>query len=1372
MNDIHFYSPTSHNTLNYHAELEASDTSDSDTIDSEYPHSQTSSVLTQSEFLEEAESDEHSLDNPWKFIHVSFIPQEVRNVVEQAGIPAPQIVITDTDEDLASGMCLQREIICDLCGEPINVTAWSNYAFRQHRDSKRCKKTRLRTEKMKEDVHASVQLRSLSRSPTPQPMSPLPSSQPTHTPGSSDRRVVSEGSIASHSSAASLMVMAPYTRSHSAPPLLPDPQIYLPREDYQSVILHGQENIHLPSLCEGTKLEWTAGSIYRTFPWQILEDQTLGFYVCGFQNRGQDIWIKSDACYVLADPDNESCTRCRQLPNLRIIENLRTRADGVVPHTPNIWLHFEQLQAKLLEDRQELVQQRTMVSNQVQKLRRLDTYLSDYKRLVMAIATSDVKWIRQLIQIALKQRVSIRAILARIESAVGNVYEARGYDGVDLDLARLVRHLGGPQLLYAMSKALGLPSSTTARRRSKTSIVRPCPAAPKPAEIAANIQSCFAGAIESAAREVGLDCGKPGQVLMIDGIAICQEATVAAIGPFSSENYHPIPVMVSATCKSENSTEFAGLLRMLIAQWKLHGEAACGPLWVISTDGDATFRGASYEVLMDRSFNMRGAIYWQLCHLEGLNLQCGLDDIIMGPDPKHLLKHECHSTAHPEDPQLIYCLQYSGAATLLRSKDGMMVNGVAIHRGHLARFLFLLPGQTKESVDTLIDPADHQNVPRAVKLLQSLAALRSLQLSDSTLSPTEQLLLHSLCVIAELWDSLLQPLINPDLSLSQQLRSLSKFAHMSFYLYRQHGSSFMSNQLYGDTQALVKAAFVCVARQKALDPSKKFHLYQLGSDRLEEVFGEVRTQTHDRNCDITQLSDRLSTSVDCVDIFNHHPEWNRGHRRISYSGREGVDHVNPTYFRGDLVVQNVFLDGSWRSGMHDATDALQGTGPGPKFMPLDPGFDFLRPFGGNSYPGVATDIDRSAIAADINEMESGVIDQSGTHSEGILDDTPSTEPSDDGAIPELDVELEDFLHESNEEGLVSTSQDKAKDWIECTLTNGTTKAIHKASILSALFQSGFGQLSIEQLLRVHCYTKDFRKPNLNNNEICGEKAILTSDIAICPVRTSDMFAIAFISIVAFERKGIRLYQIDEDELNSPETDVFVSGQVISMCDLYDTVQATRKWVWTGDYVRFQVAKSASGVPGINAPSEGSRKSHIVRVPGHLVQVLNVDILPTSFLPAKNRAVFDSKGVTSSWFVKHDWLTETMNVMFDAKGGEEYLSGPSKLAKYGESTAFPYKDGNGLDCLVLQNATRSLAEKNVESFGKVTCYQCGILVEPDQLRGHVGKHVLHALVGVKEAGLREGSEVDPHNACGFCGRPMSAACEVGLKKTVAKSYTVD
>ena len=83
----------------------------------------------------------------------------------------------------------------------------------------------------------------------------------------------------------------------------------------------------------------------------------------------------------------------------------------------------------------------------------------------------------------------------------------------------------------------------------------------------------------------------------------------------------------------------------------------------------------------------------------------------------------------------------------------------------------------------------------------------------------------------------------------------------------------MPNVLYHDIQASVQNAFFTAVKFKALFPNKQLYLYQIGSDPVEHLFRSIRTQNHDRNCDILQLESRLSRAAVLDKIFMKHPDW-------------------------------------------------------------------------------------------------------------------------------------------------------------------------------------------------------------------------------------------------------------------------------------------------------------------------------------------------------------------------------------------------------------------------------------------------------------------------------------------------------------------
>jgi hypothetical protein len=69
-------------------------------------------------------------------------------------------------------------------------------------------------------------------------------------------------------------------------------------------------------------------------------------------------------------------------------------------------------------------------------------------------------------RIGLANGNSVSTVTNTITRAVEVLYRARGFNVYDQDLALLVYRLGGLSLLYAVSKALGLPSISSVKRNA------------------------------------------------------------------------------------------------------------------------------------------------------------------------------------------------------------------------------------------------------------------------------------------------------------------------------------------------------------------------------------------------------------------------------------------------------------------------------------------------------------------------------------------------------------------------------------------------------------------------------------------------------------------------------------------------------------------------------------------------------------------------------------------------------------------------------------------------------------------------------------------------------------------------------------------
>ena len=151
-------------------------------------------------------------------------------------------------------------------------------------------------------------------------------------------------------------------------------------------------------------------------------------------------------------------------------------------------------------------------------------------------------------------------------------------------------------------------------------------------------------------------------------------------------------------------------------------------------------------------------------------------------------------------------------------------------------------------IEAMINPVDKQNVPLAVKLLDALCG----EFDSKNLSPGFQNVLPSIKVLSVLCNGVLSLFARPNISIHESLGQLSAMAHMLLFLFGNNDIN-LPTVLYHDLQSTVQNAYFISAKYKIHCPDMPLYLYQVGSDQLEQLFSSVRTQNHDRWCDIYQL---------------------------------------------------------------------------------------------------------------------------------------------------------------------------------------------------------------------------------------------------------------------------------------------------------------------------------------------------------------------------------------------------------------------------------------------------------------------------------------------------------------------------------------
>ncbi|KAG1764501.1 hypothetical protein EV702DRAFT_1182589 [Suillus placidus] len=420
----------------------------------------------------------------------------------------------------------------------------------------------------------------------------------------------------------------------------------------------------------------------------------------------------------------------------------------------------------------------------------------------MAISEHNIPRLQQIVSVALGNGASVREIINKLEDTLEGAYCPRGYGADDLDIATLVYRLGGRQLLFALNQKLSIPSLRTLRTRAAFTTITPTIGTIRNEHFDTNIQSGILStrtditslhgvsimidemAIEEMAvhyskyNKIGGLCWKHSNLIdpvlrtYDSTVAIAQkihdeevhlgkEVTVIGVACFGEDELYPI--LVAPTCKTEDATDMEGVLGRALQRWKATGtDQTVGPIWSLATDGDATRRAAGHRLFIKQPLSMESPLYGILANMPGLNMWTGDNNVTLDFDLKHIFKRIC---------------------TLIRSPAGITLNnGRVINAMMLAHYLVWLPAYDE-----------------AIELIRAIIELTQSQhtLLNDSFSPdvNRRADLMSIALLSDVIESFLIPFINVNLSLTEQVQYLSRFAHLSFALFRSHRRSFMSYQL-------------------------------------------------------------------------------------------------------------------------------------------------------------------------------------------------------------------------------------------------------------------------------------------------------------------------------------------------------------------------------------------------------------------------------------------------------------------------------------------------------------------------------------------------------------------------------------------------
>lgn len=503
----------------------------------------------------------------------------------------------------------------------------------------------------------------------------------------------------------------------------------------------------------------------------------------------------------------------------------------------------------------------------------------------------------------------------------------------------------------------------------------------------------------------------------------------------------------------------------------------------------------------------------------------------------------------------------TGFATLTRSLQGIIINDTNIRPNDYIDHLSMLPAMTREKAGDLLDPGDKQNVPKAINLVEQLDSLRHLPIPQN---PNDSHNRKIISFYAKTLGHFVFPFIRVGMSLSEQVRSLSTYAHITAALYIKHGTACLTSPLYADSQAVIKNIIITIARLQILNPDLRFYIILEGTDRIEVLFCDTRTLDHARNFDIEQLAQKLSLGTLINATFQRNPDLDRGHRRLKLDGALGIDHVNIVSWTGDARVGNCHVQLEYDAGRDIANDILEEYfGPEARvdFLKIweKPNHDLLRPKGVYVSTSWTEDDIRSEMENDMNPV---------SNTPAANTNTPAVAPSsivqpaeDDFDDDDTGLDLDDFFPDTP----AGIDDDEPPLAFSRHLIAEDGKEYLKSSIIATLSSNRSKKATMRTLRVRGVALEDLRQKQLNIDfdPSESEDVLKSGDLVGVLLRVGDQICLGVISVKGFRVGADKTLKttMEMDQLEQNDTGVKVVGQILEM------KSESNSWKWTGNYLR-------------------------------------------------------------------------------------------------------------------------------------------------------------------------------------------------------------
>ncbi|TEB21082.1 hypothetical protein FA13DRAFT_1757657 [Coprinellus micaceus] len=560
--------------------------------------------------------------------------------------------------------------------------------------------------------------------------------------------------------------------------------------------------------------------------------------------------------------------------------------------------------------------------NHVRKLAQKVATLNGHKCFLTAVASKRVKRVDRIIRLGLKQGRGIKGLLWQYLKAAKGLYKPKSFEEEDYLRGLVLWKLGGNRIASIAHCALGLPSITTLRNQVRIPPITLSPRQPTVGEVSKNVHLSFAD-MKEALKLPPQPSRKRNHHATNYIVGCCREhvhntpiifrlekdveevfrclangrATIGTLGLLSDDHnlYAARGILISGDCKQETGEQHAKVLQTTVDGVNAEKEDTNIRVVSVASDGESRRGVALTHLTFKRELSPESDIYNELSPLPFMDLHVGDDDITADKDYKHIFKR---------------------LRNLLLRERGFVVGGTRITPSILKSHL-QAEKVSKDHIRLILNPDDKQDVKLAYDLLKAVWSLPEVMIN---VNPGFVKARKALWTFGWFLYHLVIPYISIDLSLGDQLEYLSAATHSAMYLYMTDGKECLSTALYTDIVIMVKNVYFCVAKTKADDPDGLFWLILLRTDRLKELFGNLRTMVgNDANLDLLQVSWRLSSTTEIANILSKYPHWDRPPRRLQLPAVQldgqpistASDHLKPRCWDADLSVKKVTLQTSW-----------------------------------------------------------------------------------------------------------------------------------------------------------------------------------------------------------------------------------------------------------------------------------------------------------------------------------------------------------------------------------------------------------------------------------------------------------------------------